>query len=207
VALARALATEPALLLLDEPLAAVDAAARAELRPLLREQLRQVGGARLLVTHDPVDAAALADEVVVLEEGRVAQRGPLAEVTARPTSAWVASMVGLNLLAGAASGLEVRLDAGGVLHVAVPAQGRVLVAFRPNAVTVHRTEPEGSARNTWPAQVAEVWATGGTARVRLTGPVPLVAEVTTDAVAALDLAHAGQVWAAVKATELDVYGA
>src|SRR3954447_478473 len=100
VALARALAVEPSVLLLDEPLAAVDAAARAELRHLLRAELRRYPGTRLVVTHDPVEAAALADRLVVLEDGRITQQGPLADVTARPRSAWVASMVGLNLLAG-----------------------------------------------------------------------------------------------------------
>jgi len=102
VALARALAVEPAVLLLDEPLAAVDAAARAELRHLLRAELRRYPGARLVVTHDPVEAAALADRLIVLENGRITQEGRLADVTARPRSAWVASMVGLNLLAGVA---------------------------------------------------------------------------------------------------------
>src|SRR4029077_166794 len=98
VALARALAIEPNVLLLGEPLAAVDAAARAELRHLLRAELRRYPGIRLVITHDPVEAAALADHLVVLEEGRVTQQGPLADVTARPRSAWVATMVGLNLV-------------------------------------------------------------------------------------------------------------
>jgi molybdate transport system ATP-binding protein len=84
VALARALATEPAVLLLDEPLAAVDASARAELRHALRDELRRYPGARLIVTHDPIEAAALADRLVVLEAGRITQQGPLVEVTARP---------------------------------------------------------------------------------------------------------------------------
>src|SRR5579864_6354881 len=84
VALARALVTEPAVLLLDEPLAAVDASARTELRHVLREELRRYPGSRLVVTHDPIEAAALAGRLLVLEDGRVTQAGPLAEVTARP---------------------------------------------------------------------------------------------------------------------------
>ena len=93
-ALARALIVEPRLLLLDEPLAAVDAAAKVELRQSLRRQLAEFPGVRLLVTHDLLDAAALADRVVILENGRVVQEGSLAEVTARPRSPWAAAMVG-----------------------------------------------------------------------------------------------------------------
>ena len=100
VALARALARRPRLLLLDEPLSALDAGARAEVRRELRRQLDDFAGVRLLVTHDPLEATALADRLVVLEGGRVAQAGTVAEVTARPRSAYVAALTGLNLLRG-----------------------------------------------------------------------------------------------------------
>ncbi|MDQ4069977.1 MAG: ABC transporter ATP-binding protein, partial [Actinomycetota bacterium] len=102
VALARALATEPDLLLLDEPLSAADAGAKGQLRRVLREQLAASGAVRLLVTHDPVDAMALAERLVVVEGGRVTQQGPITEVTTRPRSAWVAQLVGLNLFRGRA---------------------------------------------------------------------------------------------------------
>ncbi len=208
VALARALATEPGVLLLDEPLAAVDAGARSELRSLLRAELRRYPGSRLVVTHDPIDAAALADRLLVIENGAVTDQGPLAEVTARPKSAWVADMVGLNLLAGTADGTTITLPGGSVITASDgPGRGAVLVAFRPNAVTLHRTRPVGSARNLWAAQVGEIAATGDRARVRLAGTVPLVAEVTASAVAQLHLAAGGPIWAAVKATEVDVYPA
>ncbi len=207
VALARALATEPAVLLLDEPLAAVDVAARAELRHLLREELRRYPGARILVTHDPVEAASLADDLVVLEEGRVTQHGPLAEVTARPRSAWIATLVGLNLVSGTADGTTVALPGGQFLVTSTPARGPVFAAFRPNAVTLHRHQPDGSARNTWSGRAGELYAAGDRARVRVDGPFPLVAEVTAGAVAALRLADGGPVWASLKATEVDVYPA
>ena len=97
------------MLLLDEPLAAVDASARAELRRVLRQELRRYPGSRLVVTHDPIEAAALADDLLVIEDGRVTQEGPLADVTAHPRSAWVATMVGLNLLSGVADGTTVAL--------------------------------------------------------------------------------------------------
>ena len=100
VALARALATEPRLLLLDEPLAALDAGTRGDVRRDLRRHLATFDGVRLLVTHDPVDAYALADRVVILEGGRVVQTGTLADVTAQPRSRYIADLVGINLLAG-----------------------------------------------------------------------------------------------------------
>ncbi len=206
VALARTLATEPAVLLLDEPLAAVDASARSELRSLLRHELRRYPGSRLVITHDPIDAAALADRLLVLEDGIITHDGPLADVTARPRSTWVATMVGLNLLTGTADGATVTLPGGAtIIGAAGPGRGTVFVAFRPNAVTLHRTPPDGSARNLWPAEVHEIATTGDRARIRCTGPVPLVAEVTAEAVAQLRLADGGHLWAAVKATELDIY--
>ncbi|HZU74791.1 MAG TPA: ABC transporter ATP-binding protein [Acidimicrobiales bacterium] len=207
VALARALATQPALLLLDEPLAAVDASARAELRHLLRQELARYTGCRIVVTHDPIEAAALAERLVVIEDGRVSQQGPLAEVTARPRSSWVADMVGLNLFPGQAKGTTVRLDAGALVTTATALEGPVFVAFRPNAVTLHRRRPEGSARNVWGGAVAELNPVGDRARVRVKGELALVAEVTAGAVAELALADHGPVWASVKATDMEVYPA
>jgi molybdate transport system ATP-binding protein len=207
VALARALATQPAVLLLDEPLAAVDASARAELRHLLRDELRRYPGTRILVTHDPIEAAALADDLVVLEQGRVSQQGPLTEVTGHPKSAWVATMVGLNLFTGIANGPTIALPGGQTLITSTDTTGPVFAAFRPNAVTLHRDRPYGSARNTWPGQATELYAVGDRARIRIDGSVPLIAEVTAAAVAELHLADGGPVWASLKATEVDVYSA
>jgi molybdate transport system ATP-binding protein len=207
VALARALATEPAVLLLDEPLAAVDASARAELRHFLRQELARYPGARIIVTHDPIEAAALADRLVVLEDGQITQQGPLADVTARPRSPWVATMVGLNLLPGTATHTSVRLATGTLVATATTMDGPAFVAFRPNAVTLHRQPPEGSARNVWPGEADGLYPSGDRARIRVTGPVPLVAEVTAGAVSALDLAAGGPIWATVKATDIDVYPA
>ena len=205
VALARALAVEPSVLLLDEPLAAVDAAARTELRHVLRSELARYPGSRLLVTHDPIEAAALADRLIVLEHGRITQQGPLVEVTARPRSPWVATMVGLNLLSGVAHQRSVQLAGGGIVAIASEAQGPTFVAIRPNAVSLHREPPEGSPRNVWPGQASELYMAGDRARVRVTGPVPLIAEVTVAAVAELHLADGGPIWASAKATDIDTY--
>jgi molybdate transport system ATP-binding protein len=205
VALARALATEPAVLLLDEPLAAVDVSARAELRHVVREELRRYRGARLVITHDPIEAAALADRLVVIEDGRITQEGALADVTARPRSPWVATMVGLNLLHGVATGTAVRLPNGALVATATAASGPTFVAIRPNAITLHRELPQGSARNVWPGEAGELYLAGDRARVHISGVVPLIAEVTAAAVAELRLADGGAVWASVKATDVDAY--
>jgi molybdate transport system ATP-binding protein len=205
VALARALATEPAVLLLDEPLASVDVAARADLRHVLRAELARYPGTRLVVTHDPLEAAALADRLIVLEEGRITQQGPLVEVTARPRSPWVATMVGLNLFSGVADHTTVRLANGALVATATTADGPTFVAIRPKAVVLHREQPEGSARNVWRGEATGLYLNGDRARIRVAGPVPLIAEVTAAAVAELHLADGGPIWASVKATDIDTY--
>ena len=205
VALARALATEPGMLLLDEPTAALDAGARLELRREIRRHLATFPGVRLLVTHDPLEAASLADRLVVLEAGRVVQTGTPAEVSHRPRSRYVAELVGLNLLRGRAAGNALELASGGRIVVSEPAEGEVFAVIHPRAVAVHRHLPEGSPRNVWEATVASVDLEGSRVRVRLGGPVPLVAEVTIGAVHELSLTEGVQVWLSVKATEISVY--
>jgi molybdate transport system ATP-binding protein len=207
VALARALAPEPNLLLLDEPLAALDAGTRPQTRRDLRRWLATYEGPTLLVTHDPVDALLLADRVLVLEDGRVSQAGTLHEVTTRPRTPYVAELMGTNLLQGRAGGTTVAVEGGAALHVGEEVTGEVFATVAPTAVSLHRTEPEGSARNRWPMTVREVDAAGSRVRVALDGAVPLVAEVTPAAVAELDLQPGSRCWASVKATEISVYAA
>jgi len=207
VALARTLATDPRLLLLDEPLAALDAGTRLRVRTELRRHLATFGGARLLVTHDPVDALVLADRLVILEDGHVTQSGPPALVAARPRSRYVAHLIGINLLHGTAIGdRTVRLDTGAELTVADPLPGPdVAVALRPQAIALHRLKPEGSPRNTWAATVDDLEADRDRVRVALVGPVTATAEITPAAVAELDLAAGTPVWATVKAVDLTAY--
>ena len=207
VALARALATEPALLLLDEPLSAVDAGAKAQLRRVLREQLAATPAVRLLVTHDPVDAMALADRLVVLEGGRVTQHGAPAEVTTRPRSPWVARLAGLNLFRGRVDADRLFLDDGSALTVATDVRGDAFALVHPRAVTLHRSQPEGSARNAWAGEAAGLHLEGDRVRVQVDGAPPIVAEVTPAAAAELRLAEGGPVWISLKATEVDVYPA
>ena len=207
VALARALATDPRLLLLDEPLAALDAGTRVEVRTELRRHLATFAGARLLITHDPVDALVLADRLVIIEGGHITQSGLPAEVTARPASRYVAQLVGINLLHGTAAGDHtVRLDTGAELTVADPLPGPdVAVAIRPQAIALHRHQPEGSPRNTWTSTVTDLEIDRDRVRVTLTGPVPVTAEITPAAVAELDLTPGTTVWATVKAVDLTTY--
>ncbi|HEY8516320.1 MAG TPA: ATP-binding cassette domain-containing protein [Candidatus Binatia bacterium] len=205
VALVRALAVQPRVLLLDEPLSALDVATRGELRRELRALLGSFAGVKLIVTHDPLEARALADRLVILEEGRIVQQGTPDDVTARPRSAWVSRLAGVNLLRGTAAGDIVRLADGGTLAVPDAGSGEVFVVIQPNAVALHRRRPEGTPRNVWPAQVESIEEHDGRVRVRVGGVRPLVAEVTPQAVAELRLEDRGEVWVSVKATEITAY--
>lgn len=209
VALARALAVEPRLLLLDEPLAALDAATRQELRAELRRHLADPGASRatLLVTHDPLDAMVLADRIIVIEGGRIVQEGTATEITRSPRTDYVARLVGLNLYRGTGAGTLVKLDDALTLSTVDSVDGPAFVAFAPSAVALFRSRPEGSPRNTWPAVVSGIERHADMVRVRIDGPVSAAADVTSAAVAELGLDIGAQVWAAVKATETHAYAA
>jgi len=207
VALARALAPDPRLLLLDEPLAALDVTTRAEVRRDLKHHLASFRGIRLVVTHDPLEAVALADRLIVMEKGRLVQTGTPAEVTERPRSQYVADLVGVNLLRGDADHGSVRTAGGQVVAAAGAELGEVFVVIHPRAVAIHRTHPEGSPRNVWPGRASNIELMGNRVRVRIDGEVPLVAEVTPAALRELNLVEGGEVWISFKATDVGVYPA
>jgi molybdate transport system ATP-binding protein len=207
VALARALAAGPDLLLLDEPLAALDAGTRMSVRSDLRRHLSEFTGATVLVTHDPLDALILADQVAVIEDGRLVQTGTPHEITRKPRTRYVAQLVGLNLLAGHADGTHVSLRDGGELQVAESHHGDVFVVARPTSVTVHRATPHGSSRNVWSGVITNVERHGDLVRLAVAGPPDLVVDITPDAIADLQLATGESVWLSVKATDLTVYKA
>ncbi|MER6715194.1 MULTISPECIES: ABC transporter ATP-binding protein [unclassified Streptomyces] len=208
VALARALATRPRLLLLDEPLAALDARTRLEVRAQLRRHLAEFEAVAVLVTHDPLDAMVLADRLVVVEDGRVVQEGTPSDIARHPRTDYIARLVGLNLYKGRAEGHTVRLDAGPDITTTEELSGPVFVAFPPGAVTLHRDRPTGSsARNLWHCEVAGLETHGDQIRADLTGELPLTADLTTVAAAELDLHPGAPVWAAVKATQTHAYPA
>jgi molybdate transport system ATP-binding protein len=204
VALARALARDPAVLLLDEPLAALDAHTKAEVRHELAELLRGLALPALLVTHDYEDAAALADEVGVLVDGRLRQLGPPAELVARPRDAFVASFTGANLLRGRARRGEgdltaIRLESGEDLYSADEGEGNVGVVVYPWEVSVARTHAADadSALNVVRGEVGSVVEVANRVRVRVG---PLTAEVTAASVERLELVRGGVAYATFKAT-------
>jgi molybdate transport system ATP-binding protein len=209
VALARALAAEPRLLLLDEPLAALDAKTHLLVRAEVRRHLGDFPGATLLVTHDPIDAAVLADRLVVIEHGRVVQQGLPQEVARRPRTDYVARLVGLNLLAGRGQGHRVLLPSGGSVELAESAFGDVYVAFRPASVSLFVHRPDGSPRNLWAGRIAALEPHGEGVRVEIAEAPDrrssILAEITPSAVADLELVPGSDVWAAVKASDIEVY--
>jgi molybdate transport system ATP-binding protein len=206
VALARALAVRPRLLLLDEPLAALDAHTRLEVRSELRRQLAGFDGATVLVTHDPLDAMVLADRLVVIEDGAVVQQGAPGEVARRPRTDYVARLVGLNLYRGPADGHRVTVGEL-ALSTAEHLRGPAFVAFSPTAVALYRTRPDGSPRNLWQGRVDGVERHGDSVRVHLGGPIAAFADITPAALADLDLTPGRLIWASVKATETHAYPA
>jgi molybdate transport system ATP-binding protein len=207
VALARALAGDPAMLLLDEPLAALDAKTRLDVQTELKQHLAEFSGPCLLVTHDPLEALVLVDRLLVLEDGRVVQEGTPADVARRPATDYVAKLVGLNLYNGHAEGPKVAISGGGTLVIPDhDDHGEVLVAMRPSSVVVSTHHPEpSSARNSWPATVAGLTLLADRVRLALDGRPPALVDVTPAAIADLDLHSGSGVWLTVKATDLEIY--
>ncbi|WP_345606151.1 sulfate/molybdate ABC transporter ATP-binding protein [Pseudonocardia adelaidensis] len=215
VALARALAPRPELLLLDEPLAALDVDATPAMRALLRRVVRASGQTAVLVTHSALDALVLADHVVVLTGGRVVEHGPTREVLARPRSPFTARIAGLDLVPGAACA-DGLLTPDGTLVTGRDAglvEGEPAVAvFPPSAVAVFADRPHGSPRNVWPVQVAAIEPHGDVVRLRAGAPPGgpawvdgLAADVTPAAVAELAAEPGARLWFAVKATEVAIH--
>jgi molybdate transport system ATP-binding protein len=188
VTIARALVTEPDLLLLDEPFSGLDVGVAATLRIELSNHLADFTGVTLMVTHDALDALTLAQRVVVLDDGRVAQTGTPSDVAAHPRTDHVARLVGLNVLSGPDG----------------------FTAFRPQDVTVSTSPPEGSARLRWRGRVGGLTPHGDAVRVqvdtRASAGTDLLADVTPEATAELRLAPGVEVWLSVKATAARRYG-
>ena len=202
VALARALARDPAVLLLDEPLAALDAHTRVRVRAELEDLLARLRLPTLLVTHDFQDAAALADRVGVVVDGRIVQVGSPAELIAGPASPFVADFTGGNLLRGTArpapSGLtEVTLVDGSRIFSTDRLEGHVGAVVYPWEVAVAREAPADSAQNHVVAPIAGMVPVANRVRVRIG---PLTAEITAASVERLGLRPGEAVVASFKAT-------
>lgn len=216
VAIARALAAEPDVLLLDEPLSGLDVAAAAGIRSVLRRAVASTGCAVILITHDLLDVFALADRVLVLESGRIAEVGPVADVLSAPRSHFGARIAGVNLVEGALdSDGSMRARSGARWHAArgheLAVGGKAIAVFPPTAVAVYRDRPHGSPRNTVEVTVAELDLRGSAVLVRAReqpdGAPGLAAEITADAAAELRLAPGERVWFSVKAHEVTLYPA
>jgi molybdate transport system ATP-binding protein len=202
VALARALARDPSVLLLDEPLSALDAHTKAGVRGELHELLAALDIPVLLVTHDFEDAAALADKVSVIVDGKLRQSGTPADLVSRPADSFVASFTGANLLHGRAEttrngAARVRLEDGTVVSTADPAEGEVVLAVYPWDITVASVLPHDSALNVIRAPIRSVAILGNRARLAI-GPV--TAEITAESLARLRLEAGQKAYATFKAT-------
>lgn len=210
VALARALAADPDVLLLDEPMAGLDVQVASAMRGLLRRVL----GTAVLVTHDILDVVTLADHIVVVEDGRVAESGPTAAVLAAPRSAFAARLAGLNLVAGEVEAEGVlRTPSGqrwhGMAAAPLPAGSAAVAVFTPAAVAVFGEPTKGSPRNVVEARIAAIESRDGAIRVRSApgpGGLPgIAADVTPEAAADLALTTGASVWFAVKAQEVALH--
>lgn len=204
IALARALVTEPELLLLDEPLAALDVTTRARLRHLLSDHLDAFPGPRLLITHEPTEAFLLADEIHVIEEGAITQTGSADDIRLRPRTPYIADLAGSNLLTGRAEGGEVTVGDFTLRVADTAADGAVLATIHPRAISLHLQRPEGSPRNTWQTSIVRIDHHGDRVRVQVADPLHLTAEITPGAMDALHLTLGSPVWLSVKATEIGV---
>lgn len=206
IAVARALAAEPKLLLLDEPMAALDVAVVPALRQMLRRVLKSRSA--IIVTHDVLDALLLADRVIVIEDGRVVEDGPTADVLSRPRSPFAAQIAGLNLVSGTATGSSVRTSGGlaieGIATEPLNDGDPAVAVFGPSAVAVHLNPPGGSPRNVIPAVITEIEPMGDRMRIRT---ATLNADITAPSVAALDLAPGTHVQLVVKASEVSIHRA
>jgi molybdate transport system ATP-binding protein len=207
VALARALARDPAVVLLDEPLSALDSRTAAAAARRLGETLAAASAPTVLVTHDFAEAALLAQEIAVIDRGRIVQRGTAAELSARPASAFVADFTGATVLLGRAhrrptGTTAVALDGGGDVVSSDPGEGEVGVAVYPWEIAIEPagTSAHGSALNRLEAEVVSVTEVGNRARVGLLASQPLVAEITGESSQHLGLTPGMRVIATWKAT-------
>jgi molybdate transport system ATP-binding protein len=232
VAIARALVLQPQLLLLDEPLAALDIQTRRELRQLFRMIIAETGITTVMVTHQYLEALLFGQQILVLDHGSMIQHGSLHELRAAPRSAYIAELVGTNFFCGQLVGYE--SNTMGIIQLSlherkievvatlrehsttgsVPDIGNeAYVIVDPHSITLHRTPPEGSARNIFCGQIIHLLSSGdkgGHVRASIqldsaNSAAPLVAEITQISAARMELQEGQTVYATFKATEASAY--
>jgi molybdate transport system ATP-binding protein len=206
VAVARVLARRPDVLLLDEPLSALDARTRAAAARELEAVLRELEIPALLVTHDFAEAAQLGDRVGVIDDGRIVQEGTATELAAAPRSAFVADFTGAVVMTGTARGgpnglTHVELDGGGAVTSTDPGEGPVAVSVYPWEIAIEPASEaaHGSAQNRVVADVLSVTTVGNRVRLGLAAPQPIAAEITQASARCLDLRTGIRVTATWKA--------
>ena len=207
VAIARAFASDPAILLLDEPFAALDVQTRAAMQTELSRLLESFAGPAVLVTHDPLEALILADRIAVIENGRLVQQGTPAEITARPLTPYVAGVVGTNLYRACSSPARgvVQVQGGGQFHTDTELSAApLLVALRPSAVTVHGRRPT-EAVNVWCGMIESLRAVGDRVRLDVEARPRVCVDVSTGTVAELGLAAGVQIWLSANPVDVSVY--
>lgn len=209
VALARALAGEPRALLMDEPMSALDASTRRQVREQLRQLLSEIRIQTIIVTHDVVDALTLGDTICVMHEGRIIEQGTRAQLLAQPRTNFVAEFLGVNLLNGTASPASeglCRVRCGGVdFYSFGQANGQVLMTFSPWDVALSLERPDGSAMNAIRGTVKAVTHVGGRTRVTIENGVSFVAEITYSSEQRLGIRIGSEVYASIKASAIRVY--
>lgn len=205
VALARTLASRPEALLLDEPTSALDVRVSAGLRGVLNEATQ--ARTTVLVSHDLLDIVSLAEQVLVIENGRVVEQGPTAQLLARPSSAFAARLADVNIIRGELVDQHT-LSAGALLVTGQPddgaLRGRAIATVRPSAITVSLRQPESSARNVWPGTISTLLTLAHAVRLRVDvgGDLELAADVTAASAAQLRLEPGTPVWLSAKAQEV-----
>jgi molybdate transport system ATP-binding protein len=213
VALARALVLEPDILLLDEPMSALDPRTQREVRGELSELLSSFGGVVLLVTHNPLEALAFGERIAVLEDGNISHLGDREELLRHPRSRYVAELIGVNFLRGrveqVSDGLASVRTQNGVLQVLEAGLGEdVFVAVEPHAITLHVERPQGTAQNVFRGPIVEIAPEppyGDRVRVVVDCQPALVAEITAHAVEAMSLRPGVEVYASFKASAARAY--
>jgi molybdate transport system ATP-binding protein len=212
VALARTLVTSPRVLLMDEPLSALDVQLRGRVRSELRETIRELDIPVIVVSHEPQDATALAERIIVVERGRVVQSGGYEDLLSRPSSRFVAEFVGANAFAGVVEGYDgtglaqVRLSGGAMVCASyLQHAARVLVVIYPRDVLLLHSQEAGSARNVFRGIILGIYLLADHARLTVDIGTPIVAEVSRASLVGLSFKQGEEVYVAVKAVAIRVF--
>lgn len=203
-AIARSLAARPKVLFLDEPFSALDIQGKRRGRSLLKEALAIGVSGCLMVTHDLVDAFTLADRVMIIEGGKLTQFDVPDRIRLRPGSEWIADLVGWNYYEGIGEGSVVTLPHGTTIFTAQDdLDGPTSISINPASVSIFKSQPSGSPRNSWLSSIQNIEILDGRARVSLVGEIDICADITTAAANELRQSISSEVWVSVKATEVD----